>query len=114
MGAREKADGSGWIRFAEVSLLRVVASCLEGKRSDEVNLTPLSRTHETPALIGDLPCVRAKSGGLVVAALEIPIEEQTSLDNFMASKGSDADQAALPVSRFWARQPRMDDPSRPC
>ncbi|WP_313495429.1 hypothetical protein [Stenotrophomonas sp.] len=63
-------------------------------------------TNETPALIGDLACASATSGSPVVVALEIPIEEQTSLDNFLASKGSDADQAALLATQFWARQPQ--------
>jgi hypothetical protein len=63
-------------------------------------------TNEAPALIGDLACASATSGSPVVVALEIPIEEQTSLDNFLASKGSDADQAALLASQFWTRQPQ--------
>lgn len=63
-------------------------------------------TNEAPALIGDLTCASATSGSPVVVALEIPIEEQTSLDNFLASKGSDADQTALLASQFWTRQPQ--------
>lgn len=65
-------------------------------------------TNEAPTLIGDLACASATSGSPVVVALEIPIEEQTSLDNFLASKGSDADQAALLASQFWTRQPPQD------
>lgn len=61
-------------------------------------------TNEAPALIGDLACASARYGKPVVVALEIPIEEQASLDYFLASKGSDADQAALLASRFWTRQ----------
>lgn len=63
-------------------------------------------TNEAPALIGDLACASARYGKPVVVVLEIPIDEQTSLDNFLASKGSDADQAALLASRFWTRQPQ--------
>lgn len=62
--------------------------------------------NEAPALIGDLACASAMSGNPVVVALEIPINEQASLDNFLESKGSGADQAALLASRFWTRQPQ--------
>ena len=63
-------------------------------------------TNEAPALIGDLACASAKSGKPVAVALEVPIEEQARLDQFLMSEGSGADQAALLAGRFWTRQPQ--------
>lgn len=63
-------------------------------------------TNEAPALIGDLACASAKSGNPVLVALEVPIEEQARLEQFLLSDGSDADQAVLLASQFWTRQPQ--------
>ncbi|WP_313173276.1 hypothetical protein [Stenotrophomonas sp.] len=61
-------------------------------------------TNEAPALVGNLACSSAKTGNNLVVALEIPVHEQASLDQFLMSGGTDADQTALLTGRFGTRQ----------
>lgn len=45
-------------------------------------------TNEDPAIFTDLVCLAAKSRRAVLVGLEIPVDEQQSIDEFMASDGA--------------------------
>lgn len=59
-------------------------------------------TTEVPALIADLATQMADVDELVIG-LEIPRDEQTRIDTFIESAGTDEDRAELLQGAFWTR-----------
>lgn len=57
-------------------------------------------TAEVPPLFGNLVCLAASSGPVVVG-LEMQTDQQRSLDVYMASSGSRRDQDALLTEKHW-------------
>ena len=57
-----------------------------------------------PAFAIDLACRLTAAGTPVLLALEIPRQEQTRIDAFLASKGGGPNEAALLDGAFWRRE----------
>ena len=60
----------------------------------------LHGTIEIPALFGDLVCLAAAEGPVIVG-LEMPESSQAALDSWLASDGGVAAQASLLADSFW-------------
>lgn len=65
-------------------------------------------TNEIPALAVEQACVLAKSGREVILALELPHDEQTAIDRFLASEGKQPDREQLVSSSFWQSEKLND------
>lgn len=64
-------------------------------------------TQEIPIFIADVVCLAAMERIPVTLGLEIPYEEQASIDRFLSSQGEAADKAQLTEGAFW--HPEMQD-----
>ena len=69
-------------------------------------------TREVPAAVGNLACQFARAGQPVLLSLSIPSDEQDTLDAYLASAGTRADQDALLKGSFWRQVPRDGRSSR--
>ena len=85
-------------------------SCRAPVGADEV-LTPgrvvmlgeMHGTREFPEFDSTLACAAATRGPVSVG-LELPQDEQSALDRYLASEGREADRGALLASPFWSRR----------
>lgn len=59
-------------------------------------------TEESPRFVGDVAC-QASQVARVQLGLEVPHEEQSRFDRYLASGGSTADREALLAGPFWAQ-----------
>lgn len=69
-------------------------------------------TVQTPALIGDVAC-QISQARPVVLVLELPVQIQNDVNDWMGSDGGLSARAALTVSRFWTQRSRMADQAKP-
>jgi hypothetical protein len=67
----------------------------------------LPGTEQIPDFISDAACQVAEAGRLVFVALDIPEQEQSRLDEFLHSGGTDKDRQRLLEGEFW-RRPQQD------
>ncbi|HKD39156.1 MAG TPA: hypothetical protein VKB87_02610 [Myxococcaceae bacterium] len=70
-------------------------------------LADVPGSEQIPDFISDAACRQAESGMGVFIGLEIPEEEQSRIDEFLHSAGTDGDRARLLESEFWQR-PEQD------
>lgn len=66
-----------------------------------VLLGEMHGTREIPALVGDLVESDARSGNPLMLALEIDSREQSRIDRYLASSGTDADRRLLLSGDHW-------------
>jgi hypothetical protein len=66
-------------------------------------LGELHGTAEIPRFVGDLACEASVGGSRVQLGLEIPSQEQSRINLFLASSGSAPDHQVLIESEFWRR-----------
>lgn len=71
----------------------------------------LHGTHEAPALLAAL-ATRAALARDVIVALEMPAQDQGSIDAWLASDGSQAARDALLTTAFWRVPPERSDGRR--
>lgn len=64
----------------------------------------LHGTNESPDFVGRFLCTAAMAGEPLVLALEIPTEEQSRIDSFLASGGDDRAVDDLLSGPFWHRE----------
>jgi len=69
-------------------------------------------TREVPAAVGNMVCQLASAKRPVLLGLSIPRDDQPTLDNYLASAGSRADQETLLKAGFWRLTPRDGRSSR--
>lgn len=93
-------------------LSKAEAFCAGGYRLDpgpmKSDVTLLGESHgtrEIPAIAKDFVCQIAAAGRPVILGLEIPRDEQSRIDKFIASDGSRSDVAALLSGPFWTPDP---------
>jgi len=67
-----------------------------------VLLGEMHGTQESPRFTADLVCAAATSGP-VILGLEIPRDEQSRIDGYLASKGSAGERARILAGAFWTR-----------
>jgi hypothetical protein len=77
------------------------------KRGNILLFGELHGTREAPAFIADVVCIAAKKRIAVTLGLEIPLDEQASIDRFLDSSGGAAAEARLTEGAFW-RPERQD------
>jgi hypothetical protein len=77
------------------------------KRGNILLFGELHGTREAPAFIADVVCIAAKKRIPVSLGLEIPFDEQASIDRFLDSDGGAAAEARLTGGAFW-RSERQD------
>ena len=73
-------------------------------RAPIILLGELHGLEAVPAFAIDLACRLAAGGTPVLLALEIPRQEQTRIDAFLASNGGAPNEAALLDGAFWRRE----------
>jgi hypothetical protein len=61
-------------------------------------------TTESPAFLANAACLALRAGRPVTVALEIPREEQSRLEAFLASAGTEGNRAALLARPFWGAE----------
>jgi hypothetical protein len=77
------------------------------KRGNILLFGELHGTQEAPAFIADVVCIATKKRIPVTLGLEIPLDEQTSIDRFLDSGGGAAAEARLTEGAFW--RPKRQD-----
>lgn len=77
------------------------------KRGNILLFGELHGTREAPAFIADVICMAARKRIPVTLGLEIPLDEQTSIDRFLDSSGGAAAEARLTEGAFW--RPKRQD-----
>ena len=78
------------------------------KRGNILLLGELHGTQEAPAFVADVVCMAAKKRIPVTLGLEIPSDEQASIDRFLDSGGMAAAEARLTEGAFWRPQKLQD------
>ena len=68
---------------------------------DVVLVGEMHGTVESPAFVSSAACLALHSGRSVTVALEVPIQEDSRFQRYLASPGSAADRAALLAGAFW-------------
>ena len=66
-------------------------------------------TVESPAIVGEHACLLKQNGRRVVLGLEIPIEQQQAIDQYLQSSGSSSDRQTLLAGSFWRRPLNRQD-----
>ena len=61
-------------------------------------------TQEAPAAVLDMTCHALEKNLNVTIGLELPRSDQSTIDNFLHSNGSDADKQAILDLAFWAQE----------
>ncbi len=74
------------------------------KRGNVVLFGEVHGTQEVPAFIAEVICTAAKKRIPITLGLEIPSDEQASIDRFLDSRGGRAAEARLIEGAFWRGQ----------
>lgn len=71
------------------------------KRGNVLLFGEMHGTQEIPAFIADVVCMATKNRIPVTLGLEIPFDEQKTIDRFLDSRGGTAAEAKLTDGAFW-------------